>query len=459
MYVFDPDIAKQVAQDNNTPKHRSESEFMYHLSGPGSLVALEGAQWKKWRSIFNPGFQASHLMTLTSLIVDEAIIFVEKLGEHADKGEVFRLEEDATRLTVDIIGKVALEVDLGTQRGEHEMVTAFREQVHLLPNEGMSDPFKMYYPSGIYRRWRNMRIMKGYIGNVLEERFARQDQRSNSEKKERKRAIVDLAIEAYREQSTEIEQTKASTGLNQEFKQAAITQMLTFVFAGHDTTSTTICYATYELQRHPECLARLRKEHDDILGSVEDTPQVIRDQPHILNKLEYTMCVIRETLRLWAPASTPRTGYPGLVLRDPKTGESLPTENPLLLWVVHYAQHRSPEIWGDSAETFDPSRFLPENAAKLRENAWRPFEKGPRNCIGQDLSLIEARVILALVVRRFAFRAAFDSLDELKNDGSFYAKDEGWRKGKQDIDGEQAYPILLGAAKPREGMPVRVKKV
>lgn len=60
MYVFDPDIAKQVAQDNNTPKHRSESEFMYHLSGPGSLVALEGAQWKvSTLSIERPRFMAS----------------------------------------------------------------------------------------------------------------------------------------------------------------------------------------------------------------------------------------------------------------------------------------------------------------------------------------------------------------------------------------------------------------
>lgn len=102
---------------------------------------------------------------------------------------------------------------------------------------------------------------------------------------------------------------------------------------------------------------------------------------------------------------------------------------------------------------------MPENAPTLPENGWRAFERGPRNCIGQDLALLEARVILALVVRSFEFKAAFDCLGELAQDGSVYAKDEGYRKGRQDLDGEEAYPVLLGTAKPREGMPMRVRMV
>lgn len=307
--------------------------------------------------------------------------------------------------------------------------------------------------------------MNAYIGKVLEDRFTRQGPTSNSnpgQKKERKRAIIDLALNAYREQQTCSDTKRARdnrfTAIDEEFKLAAITQIRTFIFAGHDTTSSTICYALYMLQKHPKCLDKIRKEHDEILGSVEGTPQVIKADPHILNRLEYTMCVIKETLRLWPAASSTRTGWPGFMLRDPETGNALPTDG-ILVWVVHYAQHRSERIWGETANVFDPSRFLPENAASLPESGWRPFERGPRNCIGQDLALLEARIILALVVRRFEFQTAFDSLDELKNDGSFYAKDDGWRTGKQDLDGEEAYPILLGTAKPREGMPMKVKKV
>ena len=73
--------------------------------------------------------------------------------------------------------------------------------------------------------------------------------------------------------------------------------------------------------------------------------------------------------------------------------------------------------------------------------------------------MLEAKIILALTVRTFEFQTAYDALDELKDDGSYYAKDDSWRGGKQELDGEEAYPILLGTAKPREGMPVRVRKV
>ena len=292
---------------------------------------------------------------------------------------MFRLEEDATRLTVDIIGKVCLDKQLETQRGENEMITAFREQVHLVPNEGSQAPFKMWWPSGIYRRWRNKRIMNSYLGKVLDERFAQDQATANGapgQKKQRKRVIIDLALEEYRSQQTESGKGSANSksGIDEEFKQAAIVQIRTFIFAGHDTTSSTICYAIYMLQKHPDCLVKIRKEHDEILGSVEDTPQVIKNDAHIVNRLEYTMCVVRETLRLWPAASSTRTGDPGFMLYDPKTGEALPTED-ILVWVVHYAQHRNPAVWGETANTFDPSRFLPENVSKLPENAWRAFEK------------------------------------------------------------------------------------
>lgn len=121
LYVMDPAISTMVTQDHSLPKYWGLKPYMIHLAGPGDIVSSNGAHWKKWRSIFNPGFAAGHLMTLTPFIVEQAEIFVKKLASHAAKGEVFRLEEDATRMTVDIIGKLTLDMDLGTQHGENEM--------------------------------------------------------------------------------------------------------------------------------------------------------------------------------------------------------------------------------------------------------------------------------------------------------------------------------------------------
>lgn len=350
-------------------------------------------------------------------------------------------------------------MQLGTQRADNPMVTALRDQVHLVPNDS-TNPLAHYSPIKAYRRWRNSRIISAYIDDVLEKRFANQEKEnaSISTKQPRKRAIIDLALESYRNQQ---EASDVNTqGLDPDFKKHATTQIRIFIFAGHDTTSSTICYAIYLLQSHPEALARLREEHDEILGPSETAADKMKADPYVVNKLHYTTAVIKESLRLFPAASTIRkpdetTKTP---IRDPKTGEALPTVPGMFLWVLHWGMHRDPSIWGSNAAVFDPSRFMPENAASLPEAGYRPFEKGIRNCIGQDLAMLEARIVLALVARRFDFTPAFDALETLAGDGSKYAENPKWRQGTQDLDGEVAYPVLIGSAKPREGMPMWVRE-
>jgi len=361
------------------------------------------------------------------------------------------------RLTVDIIGKVALDMELNTQQEENPMISALREQVHLIPNSGTLNPFAGWSPIGMYQRWRNSRIMVSYLDKVLEDRFATRANEQQGEKRPRRRTMLDLAVESYRSQTSS--SSTRINGLDPEFKKHAITQIRVFVFAGHDTTSSAICYAIYLLQKHPETLARVRAEHDRILGPVETTADTIKADPYIVNKLEYTNAVMKESLRLFPAASGLRTPDDTLVLRNPKTGEVLPTIPNMLLWVPHFGMHRDKTIWGPTANDFDPSRFLPENASSLPEAGYRPFERGIRNCIGQDLAMLESRIVLAMVARRYDFSPAFDALEELSKDGSKYAENPKWRKGKQDLNGEVAYPVLIGSAKPREGMPMWVQEI
>ncbi|GAB7362455.1 hypothetical protein MBLNU230_g2777t1 [Neophaeotheca triangularis] len=466
-YVFDPDIAAQITVEREARKHKAMQWFMSILAGPEDMVSSDGPVWKKWRSVFNPGFAASHLMTLVPMVVDASVVFTEKMREYAGEGNPFRMEEDATRLTVDIIGRMTLDTNLDTQRGDNPFVTALREQVHLLPNNWLN-PFSMYTPAGIYKRWRNNRIMNEYIGNLLEERFS---QRSVQEKtntgtekksgdKQRARAIIDLALETYLEEKGIAPPTSGPPKMDETFKAKACVHIRTFMFAGHDTTSSTICYAAYMLSKNPKALARLRAEHDQILGPVSTTAETIKTNPHILNKLEYTLAVTKEVLRLFPPTSSTRAGDRNLATHDPQTGQPLPTEG-ALIWIVHHAMHRDESLFGPSAKLFLPERFLPENSHLMPENAWRPFEKGARNCIGQDLALIETKVILALLAREFDFEADFGAAVEggggLARDGSFFAKDPRFREGGLVVDGEEAFQVLIGTAKPREGMPMRVK--
>lgn len=108
LFLSTPETCYQVTQERSLPKDEVLATFMKPLLGGNDLVTMEGNEWKTWRNIFNPGFSTGHMMTLMPNIVQEVSIFCEILREHAVKGDLFQLEEVATRLTVDIIGKITL---------------------------------------------------------------------------------------------------------------------------------------------------------------------------------------------------------------------------------------------------------------------------------------------------------------------------------------------------------------
>ncbi|EME82297.1 uncharacterized protein MYCFIDRAFT_138822, partial [Pseudocercospora fijiensis CIRAD86] len=446
--VMDPDICQQFSVEHQPLKHPSLRTFLEPLCGKDDMLSIDGAKWKKWRSMFNPGFSTQHLTTLVPGIVDDCLTYCDILSERAKTKQIFRLEEASTRLTIDIIGKVVLDLHFNMQRGDNEFIQALREQVHLLPNEDQGmHPLQMWRPYGIYRRWKNDRFMKQYLGKLIDEEFASKD--IATIKKQRRKTVLDLALDSYLSSNTHPEKgigTKPKA-LDKTFKEGAITQIRICLFAGHDTTSSTICYAMYMLGKHPEVLQRLRLEHENILGPISQTASNIKSDPYSLNKLEYTTCVIKEVLRLFPAASAPRNGQKGLFLHDKKTGAKYPTEG-YMIWLIHYGLGHNPEVWGEDYNTFRPDRFLPENAHKIPEGAFRSFEIGARSCLGQNLAILETKIILALICRSFEF-----------DDGSFYARDQTFRMGRQDVEGEELYQILVGAAKPREGMPVQVREV
>lgn len=117
--------------------------------------------------------------------------------------------------------------------------------------------------------------------------------------------------------------------------------------------------------------------------------------------MPYTSAVIKEALRLWPPAGTARFVPPGAGVAV-KTADG--AEHPLDgLHVYNCAImiQRDPAVYGDSADEFVPERWL--DGSTIPATAWRAFERGPRNCIGQELALLEAKVVVALVARHVDF--------------------------------------------------------
>jgi cytochrome P450 len=286
--------------------------------------------------------------------------------------------------------------------------------------------------------WSNGRKMDRYISDELDRRYNEYKADSNDT---RSKAVIDLILQAHIPQDTKVKPEK----LDPDFKAFAIRQIRLFVFAGHDSTSSTICYCFHLLSKHPEALARIRAEHDSIFGpDISTVSETLTSKPHLANDLPYTTAIIKETLRLYPPASSSRQGFKGVSLVDDE-GTICPTDH-VVCFMDHSGMHRAPKYWV-RPDDFLPERWLVEPGHELypMKGAWRPFENGPRNCIAQGLVMTELRVLLACTVREFDFRDCYDEWDRAHP-----------RKGLQTYRGDRAYQIEEAAAHPSAHYPCRV---
>jgi cytochrome P450 / NADPH-cytochrome P450 reductase len=169
-------------------------------------------------------------------------------------------------------------------------------------------------------------------------------------------------------------------------------QCLTFLIAGHETTSGLLSFAIYFLLEHPEYLDRAREEVDRVLGG---TLQPTFDQVH---ELTYVRQVLDEALRLWPTAA----GFRRHAKEDTVIGGgryAIPQD--LGMMVFSPMLHRDKSIWGEDAEEFNPDHTTPERMSSIPPNAYKPFGTGQRACIGRQFALQEASLVLGMLLQRF----------------------------------------------------------
>ncbi|KZL74652.1 cytochrome p450 monooxygenase [Colletotrichum tofieldiae] len=457
--------ARVTAHEPQLPKHEGVLGFLKPLIGSHGLVTMEGDEWRYWRGVFNPGFNAAHLATLVPGLVENTLVLHEILQERAAEGEFFSLFETMSRLTMDMSCLATLGSRLNAQRQGCDLVSAFRSQADWIPSPNETNLFRKFNPwrHVVYRynRWR----MDRYVSQELETHFAvmrsqaeeaqAQSKSAESENTKvlpttgrRSKAVVDLALETYLLSEKNKGNNHNTMTMDPIFKQYAVSQMKLFLFAGYDTTAAAVVYSIHLLSLHPSCLSKARQEHDDVFGAgttVNETGIRIAQAPHLINRLAYTSAVIKEALRLYPPVSSTRGTAPGFTIQEHDETEL----EGFMLWGVHHAIHRAPEHWA-KPDNFIPDRWLVSPGHELYpadKEAWRPFERGPRNCIGQELALLEVKVILAMVLRDFDFADAYVE----------YNKKTG-RKGPTEVAGDRAYQVIHGSTKPNNGYPCRIKK-
>ena len=162
-------------------------------------------------------------------------------------------------------------------------------------------------------------------------------------------------------------------------------ELVLFILAGHDTTSTTLTYSLWALGRHPAIQDQVFNE----VSALGNRPLTPDDVP----RLGHTVRVLHEALRLCPPGA----GTPRLLNKDLSV-DGYRLEAGTVAIVSFYAMHRDPYLW-DRPLTFDPDRFLPERSEGRSRWQYLPFGGGPRSCIGDHFAMLEATLALATIIR------------------------------------------------------------
>lgn len=360
-------------------------------------------------------------------------------------------------------------MDSGNQISQHPVSRALQTVLHW---HSFWDPRILMNPLRPFiQRYYGARINK-LLKQELEKRFAElrhaSDEKPLHTPTKKAKSVIMLALEAYLadpELDRELNGNGAGNSteklqLDDHFALSVCHQIRLFLFAGSDTTSSTITFVYYLLSKHPEILQQVREEHTRIFGPDPlEAGRLLKSDPSLLNQCPLTLAVMKETLRIYSPASTTRGGLEGASLTD-RHGNVYPADY-VGANILHHAMHHNPRIW-PRVEEFLPERWLVEPGHELYPvaNAWRPFEQGPRNCIGQTLVYNEIRVVMIMTLRLFDISPAYEEWDAIKLQSEGYLTKLYRSIGKGSpttVHGERVFASEKAGGHPAEGYPCRVK--
>ena len=224
---------------------------------------------------------------------------------------------------------------LNAQRGYNALADCMLSQIEWHQANAETNPLEYLNFARKAAHWWNGRNMDAYIGKELDKRY--HEYKTDPDSK-RNKAVIDLVLQAYLPENANSKPEK----LDPEFRAFAISQIRLFMFVGHDSTSSTICYILYLLAANPAALAQVRAEHDKVLGTdVLAAPSLLKEQAQITENLPFTTAVIKESLRLFPPGGYSRTGNANVDLHDDE-GNCYPTKDLEAIFTIHTEIHRAP---------------------------------------------------------------------------------------------------------------------
>ncbi|CAH1183090.1 unnamed protein product [Phaedon cochleariae] len=364
--------------------------YFHGWLGTGLLTST-GAKWRKRRKMLTPSFHFSILENFVDIFDRQGDIFVKELEREAGKPS-FDIYPYVTRCTLDIICEAAMGISINSQKqGSPEYTSAVKTVCSIIIDRSFSPLSPSVYPFTLnhYNEKKALKVLHTHTDEVIDRRI-RETQSQTSQNApndesdlgvKKRLAFLDLLLK-----STLDGQPLSRTDIREEVD--------TFMFEGHDTTSSAIAFAIYSLAMNPEVQRKALEEQKELFGDLKNAKPVIAD----LQNMKYMDLVIKECLRLYP-------SVPWFARKVPEDFEWEGTLYPkgLNIVIVAFASQRSAKYFPDPLK-FIPERF--ENIDGKNPYTYIPFSAGPRNCIGQKFAILEMKSTVSKVLRNFELSPA-----------------------------------------------------
>jgi cytochrome P450 len=391
LVLSEPDLIADVLSRSNAPNYMKPVDFsgvFIPLVGSHNLLVAEGSEHERARRMINPAFHHVSLKSMVSIITDRTAKAVESFISNEQNSKSVDFQNLFNALTLSIIASSAFGADFETNANAKDVLCrTFAEALDATEYRSMrminQIPFLSRLPF-----WRRKILDAGTqkVGKFVDEIIA--DRRQGKSTSMCSGAdLLDLLLSAVDDEGQPF--------TDQEIKE----QSLTFVLAGSETTGNLMTWVLYVLMTNDNVLQACREEVDRVL------PNGTEPTDEHLTELVVCEAVINETLRLYPPAPF----FSRHCVREHIIG----TERKVLvpkgatIVIYSYSLHRRSDLWSRPLE-FDYTRWMRDPKTGLKPKlphpfAYLPFAAGPRNCIGQNFALLEAKIMLAMFVQRCSF--------------------------------------------------------
>lgn len=397
--------------------------FLRRILGDG-LIIVEGDEHKFQRKNIMPSFSFRHIKELYPIFWTKAVALTEGVSAEMQDDPVVEINHWSTKVTLDIIGLAALGRDFNSLKNSEDPLVGTYEEV-LEPTMEKT----VYFTLHIVGLENIVRFLPWKINEVMRDTTTKLKQICQQLLTDKK-----AAAKAESEEQKDILSVMMRSNLFGD--DMLIDQLLTFLAAGHETTSSAFTWVCYLLAVHPDAQARLRAEVNAQLAAELADPKAA-PAATLAEKLEnmpYLNAVCNEVTRLYP--TVPVTIRDAV--RDTNIcGQPVPKGTQILL--VPWAINRTPTLWGPDAEQFKPERWIDEkghannNGGATSNYCLLTFLHGPRSCIGQKFAQAELRALVAAFVAKFEWTLAMDEKDVI--------------------------PAGVVTTKPMNGMKLRLRKL